>query len=77
MRAKKKKKSRKREDENVDAVCKRSLNMDAFDIHLKNQVTLLFNLFLLLFISFIVLFNTIHESHCIILVNFHFYLQYF
>ena len=44
---------------------------------LKNQLILLFSLFLLLFISSIALFDTIHGSHCTILANFYFYLQYF
>ena len=35
------------------------------------------NLFLLLFIVLIALFDIIHESHCIISANFYFYLQYF
>ena len=41
------------------------------------KIILLFSLFLLLFIGPIALFNTIHESHCIILVKFFLYLQYF
>ena len=48
-----------------------------FSFSLKNQFILLFNLFLLLFMGFIVHFDTIYESHCIISVNFYFYLQYF
>ena len=38
------------------------------------QLTLLFNLFLLLFLDFIVLFDIIHRSHCTILTNFYFHL---
>ena len=41
------------------------------------KIILLFNLFLLLFMGLIALFNTIHEFHCIILVKFYLYLQYF
>ena len=37
----------------------------------------LFNLFLLLFMSLTALFDTIHESHCIISANFYLYIQYF
>ena len=44
---------------------------------LKSQLILLFSLFLLLFISSIVIFGTIHEPHCTISVNFYLYLQYF
>ena len=44
---------------------------------LKSQLILLFNLFLLLFISSIALFDIIHGSHCTILANFYLYLQYF
>ena len=36
-----------------------------------------YNLFLLLFISFTVLFDTIHRFYCTILVNFYLYLKYF
>ena len=35
-----------------------------------------YNLFLLLFISFTALFDTIHRSYCTILVNFYLYLKY-
>ena len=38
------------------------------------QLILLFNLFLLLFMDFIVLFGTIHRSYCTILTNFYLYL---
>jgi len=41
------------------------------------QLILLFNLFLLLFISPIALFSTIHGSYCTNSANFYFYLQYF
>ena len=41
------------------------------------QLILLFSLFLLLFMGPIVLFGTIHRSHCIISANFYLYLQYF
>ena len=44
---------------------------------LKSQLILLFNLFLLLFISSIALFGTIYGFHCTISVNFYLYLQYF
>ena len=37
---------------------------------LKNQLFLLFSLFLLLFMSSIILFDTIHEFHCTILDTF-------
>ena len=43
----------------------------------KNQLILLFNLFLLLFKGLIILFDTIHISHYIISTNFYLYLQYF
>ena len=42
----------------------------AFGIGLRNQLFLLFNLFLLLFMGPIALFGTIHESYCTILVTF-------
>ena len=45
--------------------------------NLKSQLILLFSLFLLLFMSPIALFGTIHGSHCTILANFYLYLQYF
>ena len=48
-----------------------------FGFKLKSQLILLFSLFLLLFMSFITLFGTIHRSHCIISTNFYLYLQYF
>ena len=35
------------------------------------------NLFFLLFMGFVVLFDTIHESHYTISANFYIYLQYF
>ena len=38
------------------------------------QLILLFSLFLLLFLDFIVLFDTIHMFHCTILTNFYLYL---
>ena len=41
------------------------------------QLILLFNFFLLLFMSLTALFVIIHRSHCIILANFYLYLQYF
>ena len=44
---------------------------------LKDQVILLFNLFLLLFMGLTALFSTIHKSYYTILVNFYIYLQYF
>ena len=49
----------------------------AFGYQLKNQLILLFNLFLLIFMGPTVLFDIIYRSHCTILVNFYFYLQYF
>ena len=48
-----------------------------FGIGLKNQLILLFSLFLLLFTGFTIFFDTIHESYCIISVDFYIYLQYF
>ena len=48
-----------------------------FGSKLKNQLILLFSLFLQLFMGSTVLFGTIHRFHCIISVNFYFYLQYF
>lgn len=47
------------------------------DSKLNSQLILLFDLLLLLFISSTVFFGTIHESYCIISVNFNIYLQYF
>jgi len=41
------------------------------------QLILLFNLFLLLFMSFTVLFGTIYGSYYTISINFYLYLQYF
>ena len=41
------------------------------------QLILLFRLFLLLFIGPTALFDTVHESHCIISASFYLYLQYF
>ena len=41
------------------------------------QLILLFNLFLLLFMSFTAFFGTIHRFHCTISANFYIYLQYF
>ena len=49
----------------------------AFSISLKNQLFLLFNLFLLLFMGIIVLFDTIHGSYFIISAIFQIYLLYF
>ena len=49
----------------------------AFGSSLKNQLILLFSIFLLLFINPTALFDTIHRLHCIISANFYFYLQYF
>ena len=48
-----------------------------FGISLKNLFILLFNLFLLLSMSFTALFITIYESHYIISADFYLYLQYF
>ena len=44
---------------------------------LKNQFILLFNLFLLLFMSSVIFFDTIHEPYYTISANFYLYLQYF
>ena len=49
----------------------------AFSISLKNQLFLLFSLFLLLFMGIIVLFDTIHGSYFIISAIFQIYLLYF
>jgi len=46
-------------------------------LELKDQLILLFNLFLLLFMSPIALFGIIHWSHYTITVSFYLYLQYF
>jgi len=51
--------------------------MCAFSSSLKNQLILLFNLFLLVFMSSTVFFNIIHRFYCTISTNFYFYLQYF
>ena len=48
-----------------------------FGFNLKSHLILLFNLFLLLFMSPIALFGIIHESYCTISTNFYLYLQYF
>ena len=42
---------------------------------LKNQLILLFHLFLLLFMRAITLFSIIHGPYCIISANFYIYLQ--
>ena len=44
---------------------------------LKNQIILLFSLFLLLLIGSIAFFGTIHGSYCTISANFYLYLQFF
>ena len=49
----------------------------AFGYQLKNQLILLFSLFLLIFMRPTVLFDIIYMSHCTILANFYLYLQYF
>ena len=46
-------------------------------LRLKIKIISTFSLFLLLFISFIVLFDTIYGSHYTISTNFYLYLQYF
>ena len=46
-----------------------------FGSNLKSQLILLFSLFLLLFMSPITLFGTIHEPNCTISTNFYLYLQ--
>ena len=51
--------------------------MIVFSWVLKNQLILLFSLFLLLFMSPTALFSTIYGFHCTISANFYFYLQYF
>ena len=43
----------------------------------KIKIISLFNLFLLLFMSFTALFDTIYRPHCIISTKFYLYLQYF
>ena len=48
-----------------------------FGFNLKNQLILLFSLFLLLFMSFTILFGTFYNFHYTISANFYFYLQYF
>ena len=48
-----------------------------FDISLKNQLILLFSLFLLLFMGITAHFGIIHESYSTISANFYLYLQYF
>ena len=53
------------------------LTLCMFGSNLKSKFILLFNLFLLLFISFTAIFNTIHEFHCTISINFYLYLSYF
>ena len=49
----------------------------AFGMDYFCQLILLLSLFLLLFMSLTAPFGIIHGSHCTILVNFYFYLQYF
>ena len=51
--------------------------MGAVGFKLKSQLILLFNLFLLLFISHTALFDTIYGFHCTISTNFYIYLPYF
>ena len=46
-------------------------------ISIKMKIISLFSLFLLLFMSLIALFGTIHEPHYTILANFYLYLQHF
>ena len=46
----------------------------AFGLGLKIKMISLFNLFLLLFLSFIVLFDAIYEPYCTISTNFYLYL---
>ena len=48
-----------------------------FRNRLKIKIILLFNLFLLLFMTSTALFDTIYGSHCTISTNFYLYLQYF
>ena len=50
--------------------------MCAFESKLKKSTYFTVNLFLLLFISLTVLFDTIYKSHYTILINFYLYLQY-
>ena len=50
--------------------------MCAFESKLKKSIYFTVNLFLLLFINLIVLFDTIYKSNYTILVNFYIYLQY-
>ena len=50
--------------------------MCAFESKLKKSIYFTVNLFLLLFINLIVLFDTIYKSHYTILINFYLYLQY-
>ena len=49
----------------------------AFGSRLKNQLILLFSLFLLLYMCLTALFGTIYRSYCTISANFYLYLQYF
>ena len=57
--------------------CRESDNKCPFGKNYFWQLILLFNLFLLLFISPTAIFDTIYGSHCTISINFYFYLQYF
>ena len=51
--------------------------MCVFGSKLKSQLVLLFSLFLLLFMNYTVLFDTIHRFYCIISADFYLYLLYF
>ena len=48
-----------------------------FGFKFKNELILLFNLFLLLFISLITFFDIIYKFYYIILANFYLYIYYF
>ena len=64
-------------DGTLQFICYSSNIKCLFGFRLKSQLIILFSLFLLLFMSLIALFDTIHESHYAISTNFYLYLQYF
>ena len=56
--------------------CKESVHEVCVWQKLKNQLILIFSLFLLLFMGATAFFGIIHRSYCTISANFYFYLQY-
>ena len=72
-----KKKKKKENAKLSNAQLQTRIQMHNYCVFGKNyfcQLILLFNLFFILFMSLITLFDTIYESRCTILANFYFYL---